>query len=247
MKVVILCAGYGKRLKPYTNVYQKTMIPVHGKPLLEYLINGIKIAGYTELIIIVGYLKEQIIDYFNDGSNWGVSIEYLKQEVINGTGGAVLLCKDLIKNSHFVVTYGDILVSSEIYKKLREIHERMNEDFILVSNYLEKIQKGCSLSIKNGYLIDMIEKPPTSSKVPKWNNCGIYLFHREIFDVLKQIKSSERGEIELPDAICKGIHERNWKIRVIKMEKSQFRGDFGDIKDYERLKKEKGWLREITE
>ena len=64
MKAIILCAGYGKRMKPYTDTYQKTMIPVHGKPLLEYIIEGIKSAGFKDFILVVGYQKEQIIDFF---------------------------------------------------------------------------------------------------------------------------------------------------------------------------------------
>jgi len=57
LKAVILCAGHGKRMKPYTDTYQKTMLPLHGKPLLEYLINGIAFAGIREFIIVVGYRK----------------------------------------------------------------------------------------------------------------------------------------------------------------------------------------------
>ena len=73
MRVIILCAGFGKRMKPYTDKYQKTMIPVHGKPLLEYIIEGVKTTGIKDFIIVVGYRKEQIIDYFQDGSKWNAS------------------------------------------------------------------------------------------------------------------------------------------------------------------------------
>ena len=72
MKAVILCAGLGKRLKPYTDLYQKTMIRLHGKPLLEYIVNGLIYAGFKNLIIVVGYRKEQIINYFKDGNEWGI-------------------------------------------------------------------------------------------------------------------------------------------------------------------------------
>ncbi|MCK4481416.1 MAG: NTP transferase domain-containing protein, partial [Candidatus Lokiarchaeota archaeon] len=85
MKAIILCAGFGKRLKPYTNEYQKSMIPIHGKPLLEYIINGLIYAGFKNLIIVVGYRKEQIIKYFEDGYKWGIKIEYIEQRALNGT------------------------------------------------------------------------------------------------------------------------------------------------------------------
>ncbi|MFX0073188.1 MAG: sugar phosphate nucleotidyltransferase [Candidatus Hermodarchaeota archaeon] len=247
MKAILLCAGKGKRMKPYTNKLQKVMIPIRGKPLLEYIVEGIKFAGFKEVVIVVGYLKEQIVDYFQDGSKWDLNIEYVEQKTINGTGGAVLACKDFIKTPHFFLTYGDILVPYKIYKQIYEIHKKEREDFVLVSNYLENIQKGCSLLIEEHYLVTMTEKPPDDIITPKWNNCGIYIFSKEIFEVLYRISPSQRGEIELPDAICLGIKERNWKVRVIKMEKHQFRGDFGDIQEYEKFKKNTKWLKEIYE
>ena len=106
MKAIILCAGEGRRLRPYTNTYQKTMIPLHGKPLLEYIIKGIKGAGFNDFIIVVGYQKEQIIDYFKDGKKLGINIEYIEQDLLNGTGGALLLCENLIEDQHFFFDMG---------------------------------------------------------------------------------------------------------------------------------------------
>ena len=71
-------------------------------PLLEYIINGLIYAGFKNLIIVVGYRKEQIIEYFKDGNEWGIKIVYIEQKILNGTGGAVLLCENLIQNSHFL-------------------------------------------------------------------------------------------------------------------------------------------------
>ena len=109
MKAIILCAGYGKRLKPYSNKYQKSMLPIHGKPLLEYILNGLIYAGFKDFIIVVGYKKEQIKDYFKNGKKWNVNIEYVEQRNINGTGGALIECENLIDNTHFFLTWGDIL------------------------------------------------------------------------------------------------------------------------------------------
>ncbi|MHA1391684.1 MAG: nucleotidyltransferase family protein, partial [Promethearchaeota archaeon] len=116
MKAIILCAGQGTRLQPYTNKYQKTMLKLHGKPFLEYLLEGLISAGFQEFIFVVGYKKEQIINYFQSGKNWNVNIEYFEQEELNGTGGALLLCEKSIFNNHFFLTWGDILVPYKIYK-----------------------------------------------------------------------------------------------------------------------------------
>ncbi|MEJ2277755.1 MAG: nucleotidyltransferase family protein [Candidatus Lokiarchaeota archaeon] len=90
MKAIILAAGKGTRLRPLTNKYQKTMVPVHGKPLIEYIIEGLIYAGFKEIIIVVGYQKEQIKQYFNDGKKWNIEISYVEQKKLNGTGGALL-------------------------------------------------------------------------------------------------------------------------------------------------------------
>lgn len=246
MKAVILCAGLGKRLRPYTDSYQKSMILIHSKPLLEYIINGLIYAGFKSLIIVVGYRKEQIINYFMDGSKWGVKIEYIEQEVLNGTGGAVLLCEDLIQDSHFFLTWGDILVSYNIYKEITDIFKKENQDFLLVTNYTEDPYKGGAIYCKNDYLIEIVEKPPKGKSKSNLNNCGIFIFSKEIFKVLKTLKPSKRGEIELTEALSVGINAKKWKIRVLKMKKNQLRGDFGDIATFEKLSENSSWVNKLV-
>ncbi len=245
MKAIILCAGYGKRLKPYTNVYQKTMLPIHGKPLLEYIINGLISSGFKELILVVGYQKEQILAYFQDGKKWGINIEYVEQKEVNGTGGALLLCEQIIDESHFFLTWGDILVPYKVYKDIYKIFLNENQNFVMVVDYSYDPYLGAAVMCDDLYCKDIIEKPPKDSGY-NYNNCGIFIFSKEIFSVLKILKPSKRGEIEIPEAIRIGIKERNWKVRVIKMENDQFRGDFGNIEIYRQLKKDTSWLKELN-
>ncbi|MFX1329775.1 MAG: nucleotidyltransferase family protein [Promethearchaeota archaeon] len=247
MKGIILCAGLGKRLRPYTNSYQKAMIPLHGKPLLEYIINGLIYAGIKSIIIVVGYQKEQVIKYFEDGKKWGIKIEYVEQEILNGTGGAVLLCENLIQESHFFLVWGDILVPYKVYKDVINLFKEEKQDFILVSNYIDDPYKGGAIYCKNDYLVNIVEKPPKGKSKSNLNNCGIFIFSKEIFDILKIVKPSIRGEIELIDAMKLGMFKRNWRIRVIKMEKNQFRGDFGNKKNFQKFSSNSNWLKEIID
>ncbi|MBD3256086.1 MAG: NTP transferase domain-containing protein [Candidatus Lokiarchaeota archaeon] len=244
MKAIILCAGYGKRMRPYTTIhkYQKTMIPVHGKPLLEYILEGIRYAGFKDFLIVVGYRKEQIINYFKNGEKWGINIEYIEQEKLNGTGGALLLCEELIKDSHFFLTWGDILVPYSIYKEVYETFKQEQEDFVLTANYLEHLQKGCEIHCTGEYCSKMVEKPSKKEQCTNLNNNGIFILSKAIFSELKKLTPSKRGEIEIPAAISNGIKEKRWKVRVIKMTYGTFRGDFGDKKEYERLKEDRSWL-----
>lgn len=242
MKAIILCAGYGNRMKPFTDKNQKVMLPLHGKPLLEYIIEGLKFAGFKDFILVVGYLKEQIINYFNDGRKWGIHIEYKNQDHLNGTGGAVLLCEELIKKKHFFLTWGDILVSYKIYKKVYDTFKIEKEDFILVANNMDDLQKGCAIYYENKYCTKMIEKPPENTVDTSLNNCGIFILSIEIFNILRNTNASERGEIELTEALNKIIKSKKWPIRVLKMKKRQFRGDFGNINIYQTLAKDKKWI-----
>jgi len=222
------------------------MIPVHGKPLLEYIINGLIFAGFKNLIIVIGYRKDQIMDYFQEGDKWGIKIEYIEQKEINGTGGALLICEDSIKDDHFFLAWGDVLVSYKIYKEVIEVFKKENQDYILVANYTDDPFKGAAVYSENNYCIGIEEKPPEGKSNSNLNNCGVFVFSTEIFKVLQRLKPSERGEIELTEGINYGIKERKWKVRIVKMEKDQFRGDFGDIKVYEQLNKDLKWVEELN-
>ena len=230
-------------MRPYTTEYQKVMLPVHGKPLLEYIVDGIKYAGLDEFIFVVGYRKKQIMDHFGNGDEFDINIEYVEQKELNGTGGAVLLCEEKIESQHFFLTWGDILVPFGIYKQVYDTFQTEQNDYVLVTNYQEKLEKGCAVICEGKYCVNMIEKPQSYNT--NLNNCGIFILRTDIFEVLKTIPNSARGELDLTDAIATGIKERNWKVRVIKMDKGVFRGDFGDPHIYNKLKSNKDWLEKL--
>jgi len=233
-------------MQPFTNNYQKSMIPVHGTPLLEYIVEGLKYAGFQDFIFVVGYLKEQVINYFNKGTRFNINIEYVEQTKLNGTGGALLLCEGLINDKHFFLTWGDVLVPYTIYKKVYDTYRKKQNDFILVSNYQENLEKGCAIYCEGNFCIKMVEKPPKNEIYnTNLNNCGIFIFSKEIFEILKETNLSKRGELEIPDALSKGIQKYNWKVRVIKMKDGEFRGDFGDPEIYKKLNEKKSWLNDL--
>ncbi len=235
----------GKRMQPYTKYYQKSMLMLHGRPLLEYILIGLIKVGFKNIILVVGYKKEQIIEYFKDGKNWNINLEYLEQKNLNGTGGALLLCEKLIENNHFFLTWGDILVPYQVYNEVLNTFKKEKNDFILVTNYSDDPHKGGAVYCKNHYCLDIVEKPPKGSSGSNLNNCGVFVFSVEIFKVLNLLKPTKRGELELTEALKIGIRERNWKIRIIKMKQNQLRGDFGDKHIYEQFRKDPDYLKEL--
>ncbi len=218
------------------------MLKLHGKPFLEYLLEGLISAGFQEFIFVVGYKKEQIFSYFQNGTNWNVNIEYFEQDKLNGTGGALLLCEKSIFNNHFFLTWGDILVPYKIYKDVVKIHQKEKYDYILVANYTEDPYLGAAIYSDGEICTSIIEKPPLGTSMTNLNNCGVFVFSKNIFNVLRNLSLSERGEIEVPKALLIGIEEHNWKVRVVEMEKNQFRVDLGVKQIYEQLRDNSSWL-----
>jgi dTDP-glucose pyrophosphorylase len=232
-------------MKPYTDEFQKTMLPVHGKPLLNYILEGLIFAGFKEFIIVVGYKKEQIIDYFKNGKKWNIDIEYVEQKQLNGTGGALKECQNWINEEHLLLSWGDILVPYSVYKELIHTFHKESQDFVLVANFTNDPYKGAAVYVENDYCIDIIEKPSKRKSKTNLNNCGIFILANEVFKVLDTLKPSSRGEIELTQALRVGIINKNWQIRVIQMNEDQFRGDFGNKATYERLSQETSWLSKL--
>ena len=218
------------------------MLKLHGKPFLEYILEGLICTGFREFIFVVGYRKEQIISYFQTGKNWNVNIEYIEQKKLNGTGGALLLCESSINNDHFFLTWGDILVPYKIYKDVVEIHQKEKYDYILVANYTEDPYLGAAIYSDDNICTDIIEKPQLGTSKTNFNNCGVFIFSKNIFNVLRNLSPSERGEIEVPKALLKGIKEQNWKVRVVKMGENQLRVDLGVKQIYEQLRDDSSWL-----
>ena len=221
------------------------MLLIHGKPILEYILNGLIKTGFNNIIFVVGHMKEQIFAYFKDGKKWNVTLEYVEQKNYNGTGGALLLCEELIKNNHLFLTWGDILVPYSVYNEVLNTYKKEGNDFILVANFSDDPHKGGAVYCKDDYCLNIVEKPAIGESKSNMNNCGVFILSVEIFEVLNFIKPSNRNEIELTEAIKIGIVERQWNFRVVKMGKNQFRGDFGDKKIFERLRDDPIWLKEL--
>ena len=127
MKAVILAAGKGTRMRELTNEIPKPMLKVHGKPILEHILEGLVAAGIRDVFTVTGFRAEAIEHYFGDGSKWNVRMSYGRQVVQNGTGKAPELARDFVGRSTFLLTYGDILVRPETYRQM--IHRFEEGDF----------------------------------------------------------------------------------------------------------------------
>lgn len=179
---MILCAGYGTRLKKFTKEIPKPMIRLSGKPLLEYTIEHLSKYGINNIIINLHFLADEIMSYFKDGNKWGVEIVYSFEKTLLGTAGAVKNVENHLKGiDDFLVLYGDV-ICNENYKDFIKFH-RSKRDAV-ASIIMHKRNRSNSIVEINdeNKITKFIERPEqeTGNKKQNWVNSGLYSFNKKI-------------------------------------------------------------------
>ena len=227
-KAVILAAGRGTRMRELTADLPKPMIEVRGKPVLQYITEGLRDAGVGKFLIVVGYRAEAVQNFFGDGSRYKVDIQYTTQEKQDGTGRVVELARDFAGNAPFLLAYGDILVDPANYKRIVDLADDV-EAIISVTRG-EDVSKGGAVFVNERMeLVDLREKPKPGEATSPWYNAGLYAFRPSIFDFTAKLKPSPRGEYELTDAI-RELAQSGKKVQALELE-----GDWADVRDPEIL------------
>jgi len=215
MKAVILAAGKGTRMKELTNEVPKPMLRVDGKPILQHIVEGLRdAANIREFCIITGWKAEVTENYFGDGAALGATVSYARQAVQDGTGKAPEMAKGFVGSDDFLLTYGDILVKPETYRRmLARFYEDIFSGLLTVTVGEDVTKGGLNFFDENFCLKRLIEKPsPAQLELlrsegwlkpgqPVWYNAGIYIFRPLLFDFTARLHKSPRGEYELTDAI----------------------------------------------
>jgi dTDP-glucose pyrophosphorylase len=203
------------------------MIAVRGKPILLHIIEGLREAGITEFLTVVGYRAEVVRAFFGDGSTFGVSMNYVTQVVQDGTGRVVELARDFAGSDPFVLSYGDILVDPRNYRRLAALGDA--EALVSVKRNESEIAKGGCVVVNDRFeLTDLIEKPAGPAPSP-WYNAGIYTFRPSIFDFTAKLEKSPRGEYELTDAV-RSLAQSGKVVKVVELA-----GEWADVRDPEVL------------
>ena len=177
MKAVILAGGKGTRLRPYTTIIPKPLVPIGNKAILDILIGRLKKCGITDLILCVNHLAELIMAYFSDGSKWGMKIEYSMEHKPLSTVAPIKLIKGLPEN--FLVMNGDLLTDLD-FKKLYNYHLE-NKALITVATYKRtaKIDFGViDVDENNNIALGFKEKPEYEANV----SMGVYVFNKKVLN-----------------------------------------------------------------
>jgi dTDP-glucose pyrophosphorylase len=175
---VIMAGGKGMRLRPHTDHCPKPMLRVDGKPMLEILIEQCIASGFRQFYISVNYLKEQIMEYFQDGGKWGVSIGYLIEDEPLGTAGSLQLLPGELQDA-FLVLNGDILTRLNPSQLLRFHAEHDAAGTLCVREHITTVPFGV-VQTKGVELVGFEEKPSYRQLV----NAGVYVINPELLPLL---------------------------------------------------------------
>ena len=200
MKAIILSAGEGSRMRPLTLTKPKTMLPVAGKPIIQYNIESLRDNGITDILLIVRYKEEMVREYFGDGSDFGVNIYYQTQEDFLGTANAISYGKDFINDS-LIVLNGDIILDNDVINEFIGEYENLNPDTLMLLTEVENPSAFGVVEIEDGNIKSIVEKPKREEAPSNLVNAGIYIFNRDIFDKIEKTEISERGEYEITDSV----------------------------------------------
>ena len=206
MKAIILSAGEGSRMRPLTLTKPKTMLPVAGKPIIQYNIESLRDNGITDILLIVRYKEEMVRNYFGDGSDFGVNITYKTQKDFLGTANAISYGEDFIEDS-LIVLNGDLILDSEIINEIIDDYNRSKPDTLMLLTEVEDPSAFGVVEIEDGNIKNIVEKPDKDEAPSNLVNAGIYVFNEDIFDKINKTELSERGEYEITDSVTLQIEE----------------------------------------
>jgi glucose-1-phosphate thymidylyltransferase len=207
MKGLILAGGSGRRLRPITHKTAKQLVPIANKPILHYVIEDLVGVGITDLGIVVGNTAKEIEKSVGNGSIWDANITYIQQDEPLGLAHAVLISESFLGQEKFVMYLGDNMFEDSLHEVVEGFEESSTNARLLLAKVDNPKAFGVAEVDEKGVIKGLIEKPEN----PKSDLAlvGVYLFDSTIYRAVKAIEPSDRGELEITDAIQWMIDEEN--------------------------------------
>tara|TARA_Y100001970_G_C14166181_1_gene821430 strand:+ start:951 stop:1664 length:714 start_codon:yes stop_codon:yes gene_type:complete len=219
-RAIILCGGKGKRLRPYTNIFPKPLMPIGEFPILEIVIKKLRKHNFKHITLAVNHQAKMIESFFGNGSKWNIKIDYSLESKELGTMGPLKLINDLPEN--FLVMNADILTDLN-FNNFLNYHKKNKNNFTVSSHTrVENIDYGVLICNKKSELIQFEEKPNEKFNV----SMGVYAINRGI---LKLIPKNKKFGF---DSLMLEMLKKNIKVKVKKH--NNYWLDIGRPSDYQR-------------
>lgn len=200
MKGVILAGGMGSRLKPLTDIVNKFLLPVYDKPIIEYSIENMKRAGITDIAIVLGKKSAGLaMEYLQSGKKFGVNFTYFFQDEPLGIPHAMSYTENFANGDDIMVVFADNIVLDEFSKYTKQFKGGCLVSCKVVDDVDEIKKFGVLNKDAKGKVTNLVEKP----KKPKSNLAlaGIQIYDAKVYDFIKELEISDRGEYEITHVI----------------------------------------------
>lgn len=204
MRAMILAAGVGSRLDPLTRNLPKPLVPIINRPVMEHIIELLKLHGFTDIMVNLHYLGDQIQSYFEDGSKWGVNIHYSCEEQLWGDAGSVKRVQEFFKDEAFIVVGGDDLADIDLTRLVKTHRDKKALATIALSLVDDPSEYGIVLMNEEGRITRFMEKPKGEVIFSNTANTGVYVFEPEIFDLIPRNTFYLFGKTFFPQMLAQG-------------------------------------------
>ena len=228
MKGIILAGGTGSRLKPITSVTNKHLLPVYNKPMIYYPLETMVACGFSEVLIVSG--REHAGHFLNllgGGKDFGIKISYEVQEEAGGIAQALAMAQDFADNDSVAVHLGDNIFENtrQLIAGVEKFNTQSDGAMIFLKEVSDPKRFGVA-EISGDQVLSITEKPEN----PKSNLCvtGFYVYDKNVFNVIKTLKPSGRGELEITDVNNQYIKSGNMKFITVE-------GEWTDAGTFESL------------
>jgi bifunctional UDP-N-acetylglucosamine pyrophosphorylase/glucosamine-1-phosphate N-acetyltransferase len=188
MKAVILAAARSERLHPFTETRAKPMIRVAGRTILEYMGQALRDAGIVDLLIVVNHKREGLQSYFEHGHRFGLNIEYVVQEPIDGIGAGLRRCESELNGEPFLLVYGDVLATGQPFQRVLQQHAESGGPVAALSLPPSSSEFG-NVYLNNDMRITRLVEKPTDPALSNYVFAGIFLLPTTVFRVLDQCQN----------------------------------------------------------
>ncbi|MDE3057721.1 MAG: NTP transferase domain-containing protein [Bacteroidota bacterium] len=183
MKAVIMSGGFGTRLRPLTCNIPKPMVPMMNKPMMRHIVALLKQHGITEIVATLFYQPEKISGYFEDGSRFGVSMQYRKADADYGTAGSVRNAADFL-DERFLIISGDVLTDFDLTQAIKFHEKKKAKATIVLTHAKNPLQFGVVITDAHGKITRFLEKPSWGELFSDTINTGIYIIEPEILELV---------------------------------------------------------------
>ncbi|HRF56195.1 MAG TPA: sugar phosphate nucleotidyltransferase, partial [Campylobacterales bacterium] len=204
MKAVVMAGGFGTRIQPLTHSVPKPMLPILNRPMMQHIIEKVRDAGIKDIVILLYFKPEVIKDYFKDGSEFGVNIEYMLPDNDYGTAGAVK-CAEKFLDEEFIVVSGDLVTDFDLNEIIAFHKKKESLLTITLTPVADPLQFGVVISSPEGKIQRFLEKPSWGEVFSDTINTGIYILHPSILEHIPEGANYDFGKDLFPSLMKAGV------------------------------------------